>query len=385
MKKLLTSIFIFLIMIPLYGNARERTENPKIFDARLSNAILELLKSRGYTVLPEIVVTAYHNHQDTIKPQIETKGGRSRRTNNSHKTDSLKNVYDRDTLILTEVDNYYSDDPFMYSNRISMFYHRGFNYWYYNDPYYYNPFFYDPWFYNDFYLGYNSWDPWYYPHFYFGHNYWNPWYYSYGYNYVYYPMYNRYAAARYYDNIGSPKHMSQQSFLGHQERTNYAQSNRMSPQMRTPYDQSKRGYMPTYQVNKMPVKPSFNNSHMNTRTQANQNMQQKRLQMMNNMQNNRSNMGNMNRNNGAAPIQRYQTPSNNRSNASINNGGNMMRNTNRTIGNSSSGGYMRSSTGSLRETGNSSGGYMRSSSGTSSSGGVRSSGGASGAMHSGRR
>ena len=182
------------------------------------------------------------------------------------------------------VNNYYSDDPFFYSNRIGRFYHGGFNYWMYQNPYYY----YNDWFYGDYYYPYfgtyYSWNYPYYWHndFYFGYNSywgwnfgWNMYRPYYGHNY-WYGQHNNYYTHNNYNGGGS---FQQRPEYGRRERpSNYAQGNPPSnrriestqpqrnrieaPQNKTLYGETRRSYQPTYDNPRMSTRPQYNNSRV---------------------------------------------------------------------------------------------------------------------------
>jgi hypothetical protein len=132
-------------------------------------------------------------------------------------------VNNGDTLIkgdtIIEVNNYYDDDPFFYSNHLGMFYHGGFNPWYYDSDFGWNPYF-----------GYNSYLGW-----------------GFGWSWAY---------PHYYHNM--------------YHRPNYSTFNNRYNQRR-PYGQNipeRKPYSPSYNRPKMSVRPNFNNTHIENKNRT---------------------------------------------------------------------------------------------------------------------
>ena len=68
MKKILILAIMFFLSLSAFGKHWEHERmSPMEFDEIVTNAILDELSAAGYTILPEVVVTAYRNPQDTIK------------------------------------------------------------------------------------------------------------------------------------------------------------------------------------------------------------------------------------------------------------------------------------------------------------------------------
>ena len=246
-----------------------------------------------------------------------------------------------DTIIQNiEINNYYSDDPFYYSNYIGRFYHGGFNYWMYSDP----------WYYDNFYFGYPYW----------GYSYWgyngfwiNPWNYGYGGRYEN-NNHQNYSSGRYIEGFGVSKHGSTQFFSNRN-----AQNRQISPQNKPEYSKSNRSYSPTYQQPHMNMKPVFNNSRINNGNRSHD---------QNSFQSKRSENNNTQRSlQRPSQARTYSPPSQPRSYNSTQNRSYGGESRNFNSGESrSSGSYNNGSSSSSRS---SSGGFSGSSSGSSKSGG----------------
>jgi hypothetical protein len=289
MKKLSILLFAFLLSIPLFGHTRERLD-PE------SNFIYVYLRAAKVTILPEVVVTAYRNPQDSIKhqqqkfsSQFEIKGGRGyllpKDANNDDlyytpKSDTIKharhpknktnNLYSKDTLQYSDVNT--DEDPFIYSNRIAMFYHGGFNPWYYNDLFYYNSFFFD-----DFYWDWNYSLFYPYDNFYFGWGWGWPWYNHFWYQPYWYPYYHRHHnhdywhdGGRYYAHNGYTQINRRQSYSTMSNHSGLSQVNTIqrrsantSIQNKPVYrqNQNRRSYQPSYNSSRMSERPLYNNTH----------------------------------------------------------------------------------------------------------------------------
>jgi hypothetical protein len=328
MKKLALLTLAILVSLTLIG--RPRGLNPREIDNAISDWVLESLREMGYTILPEVVIQdtlnrkgAKSNYEkyweekhgslevhkpgrNTLsegdKPEFDdlyyqpSKDGKKSR----HELTKSDTVEKEKKVIIR---NYYNDNDYFYANHISRFYHGGFNYWYYSNPFYYNP-----WFYDDFYFGWNypyfgSYYSWNYPYFwrnefYFGYNWhfgWNRPYNHYGFN-----NYNYYN--NYYTYYGGGRFQSTPNYGRRERPSNYTQNNplpnrraetivpqrnrvevpqqRVNPQDKPTYDQTRRSYTPSYEKPRMSTRPQYNNTRV-TNSQ--------------NMENRRTDMGNMNR------------------------------------------------------------------------------------------
>jgi len=74
MKKILILCLGLLLSLSVIGKNREHM-NPAMMDAVITNHILNELRDAGYTVLPEVVVVAYRNDQDTIRKDFRHQRG----------------------------------------------------------------------------------------------------------------------------------------------------------------------------------------------------------------------------------------------------------------------------------------------------------------------
>jgi uncharacterized membrane protein YgcG len=214
MKKLLILIFSLFLMLPLFS---QQKENDDLY---------------------------YTAKSDTIKRENNLK--------------QYADLYSRDTLQYNDANT--DDDPFMYSDRIAMFYHGGFNPWYYNDLFYYNSFFF-----NDF------WYDWYYPYFGFGLGWGWPWYN----NFWYHPYWNHYYHNHNYWHNGHPyydNHYAQinrrQTYSTVSNHTGLTQ-NAIHKSVTTSV-QNRRSYQPSYNNPRMGQKPQYNNTHSFYRSSNNQ-------------------------------------------------------------------------------------------------------------------
>ena len=307
MKKILTLTLALLVSLSIFGRPRE---NHAMIDARITNNILDELRSMGYTVLPEVIVQdTLNRHKQKFSSRYETKGGRgmmmpdwavdSTWSPGQKQPKEFDDLYYQpskdgkqmkrqrrsdvdvvvDTLVKHNPDiqvNYINNyDPFFYSYNIGRFYHGGFNYWMYSNPYYYNsywmydsydwywdmgfsgyPYWYNTsWYHNSFYFGYNN--------FYFGYNYWNPWRYSH---------YNNWNQNNWYGHNNNWNGSSQQRpEYGRRERPSNLSSSynnnvnrRVAPQDKPMYQQqNRRSYTPSYETPRLSTRPAFNNSRSN--------------------------------------------------------------------------------------------------------------------------
>jgi hypothetical protein len=73
MKKILILCLGIFLTLSIFGKNREF--NPIVRDAMITNFILDELRADGYTVLPEVVVVAYRNDQDTIHKDFRHQRG----------------------------------------------------------------------------------------------------------------------------------------------------------------------------------------------------------------------------------------------------------------------------------------------------------------------
>jgi hypothetical protein len=73
MKKILILCLGIFLTLSIFGKNREF--NPAVWDARVTNFILDELRAEGYTVLPEVVIVAYRNDQDTIRKDFRHQRG----------------------------------------------------------------------------------------------------------------------------------------------------------------------------------------------------------------------------------------------------------------------------------------------------------------------
>ena len=424
MKKLLVIFLFILLSFPLLGNRAglDRAAN------RADYEFINDLKTEGYTFLPEIVITAYRNPQDTLKKSNyerywEEKEGIKARPEPKKEWDDLyfnaktdgqpqmkkkknKKPYVDPIEIIVDslraenpnitINNYYDNDPFYFSHNISRFYHGGFNYWMYSNPWYYsnNYWMYDSY---DWYWEMRFRPYWYGSNFYFGYNYYNPWRYNYWGPYYGYNHYNHYNY-RGYNNF-SHQYASNQGGgslsrpqYGRRERpSNYTSNDviRGAPvqnnsRVNTPerristttqraaYSESRRSYSPTYESPRLSVRPQYNNSRTSTPSMRSE--QPSRSQ----------NMGATNRTVSSTPQNRtYSAPTRREYSAPVQNRTYSAPPQSRSdFSNSSSRSYNSGSSfsGSNSSSSGSSGGGSRSSSGSSGS-----SSGSSGGSSSGRR
>ena len=317
MKKLLTLTLALLVSLSIFGRPREL--NPRIIDERITNNILDELRSMGYTVLPEVIVQdTLNRHKQKFSSRYETKGGRgmmmpdwavdSTWSPGQKQPKEFDDLYYQpskdgkqmkrqrrsdvdvvvDTLIKHNPDiqvNYINNyDPFFYSYNIGRFYHGGFNYWMYGNPYYYNsywmydsydwywdmrftgyPYWSYPYYGNGFYFGYNN--------FWFGYNNWNPWRYNYHYNNWnqnnWYGHNNNWNGGSFqsrpeYGRRERPSNLSSSynnSVAQQERRITPPQGNRIvTPQNKPAYQESRRSYTPSYNNPRLSTRPAYNNS-----------------------------------------------------------------------------------------------------------------------------
>ena len=76
MKKLLILCLGILLSLSVFGKNRDfgRVNFAEI-DAAISNLVLDELRAEGYTILPEVVIVAYRNDQDTIRKDFRHQRG----------------------------------------------------------------------------------------------------------------------------------------------------------------------------------------------------------------------------------------------------------------------------------------------------------------------
>jgi hypothetical protein len=76
MKKILILCLGILLSLSVFGKNRDFGRvNPAEIDAAISNLVLDELRAEGYTILPEVVVVAYRNDQDTIRKDFRHQRG----------------------------------------------------------------------------------------------------------------------------------------------------------------------------------------------------------------------------------------------------------------------------------------------------------------------
>ena len=277
MKKLILSLIVIFLMGSLLSQKKSNYE--KYVQAKedsISNIESSVSESK-----PEYDDLYYQPSKDAKK---------IKKVKRSY-TEAMIDTLVKENLDI-QVNTYYINDPFYYSNRIGRFYYGGFNYWMYSDPFYYSnnywmydnydwywefrfmgyPFWNNYWPYNSFYFvdRYDYWNPWRY-------NYWNPWrynYHNYGYNNHGYNNHNGYYGNRDFN------HQSNLGY-GRKERpstlsTNNIENHRITPETRknintrseSQYSESRRSYTPSYNNPRMSVRPQYNNTHsdVNNRT-----------------------------------------------------------------------------------------------------------------------
>jgi hypothetical protein len=202
-----------------------------------------------------------------------------------------------------QINNYYDNDPFFYSNRIGRFYHGGFNYWMYGNPWYYsNYWMYDPydWYWESKFMGYPYWNYPYYNGFYFGYN--SYWGWNFGWNWNWYHPYyehNNYWYGGHNNFYGFHQQSKPNIQYGRRERPSNLTLNQPStrrivspqlqerrdvkPQDRPTYSQNRRTYTPSYEQPRMNVRPQYNNTQTQRRTFENQGVQNRISQPNNNI------------------------------------------------------------------------------------------------------
>jgi uncharacterized membrane protein YgcG len=281
MKRLL--LLIVLVFLTLTLSAQKKSDYEKYWQARedsiaksqttLSN---NATKNQITSVKPEYDDLYYQPSKDAQKVK------KHKRVNTE---DTLRAIVD--TLVKQNPDiqvNYYSDDPFFYSNMIGRFYYGGFNYWMYSDPWFYNNYWmYDAydWYWDMRFSGYPYWNYPYYNGFYFGYN--NYWGWNFGWNWGWnwhYPYYhnnwnhnNWYTHNGNWNNGGGNYHRPE---YGHRE-TGSALSNhriipqqpKINPQNRSTYSQTRRNYQPSYNNPRISERPLYNNSHIQNNSNVN--------------------------------------------------------------------------------------------------------------------
>jgi hypothetical protein len=289
MKKLLILLFVFFFSIPLFGHPREKLD-PE------SNFIYAYLRAAKVTMLPEVVVTAYRNPQDTVKKSkverddlyytpskdIKIQHKKFRPFPDRYLADTL--IKDNDTVALNE------DDPFDYYNN-SFSYSRFFNtfsfnmwyggfypYWhgYFGWPYSYG--FMDPlWF--DFWYDWNypyfatGWG-WFGPYWNWGWNWWGPFWHHPNYwnnpyhRYPYQPGFHGQYARR----DGSSNMIQRRIPNAPYSKVGVINQNRRmeSPQNRPMYNQNRRDFRPSYNNPRMSERPLYNNTHTYNGRSSNQ-------------------------------------------------------------------------------------------------------------------
>jgi uncharacterized membrane protein YgcG len=307
MKKIFLFTTLMLMTTFMFGMRHRELTNREVSNI-IDWAIIGELKEAGYTVFPEVIVTAYRNPQDTIRKksnyekyweekQREYFGKIEKFKEDNAKIDTQKMEFDdlyyqpskdgmrmmhkRDTLKKDNIQKnaitkdpitinnyYYNDNDFYYASRINRFHH---NFWF--D--YYSPF-YSP------YYGWNS--PYFYDSWYWGYNSWYGWNFSFTWNYPYYGWYSPYwHRPRYYIHNDYNYYSFNQPIrnniqYGRRERPSSLTMNQQPPTRRIAppqekrenikpmdrpvYNENRRSYAPTYETPRMSTRPQYNNSRV---------------------------------------------------------------------------------------------------------------------------
>jgi len=191
------------------------------------------------------------------------------------------------------INNYYND-PFFYSNRLSIFYRGGFNFWVYPDSFWYSNYWmydnYDCWEYR--FMNHLFWPS---SYFYFEY-FWSPWRYNYN-------QYHSHHSYRY--NFRKPEygHREKPSTMSSYTNKNATQNKRIN-NVQTQRTQNsinnRRTYTPEYQSPRINTKPQYNNSKTNISTQNRRTINMPTQRSSNSyLVPSRNNSTNINRNSGS--------------------------------------------------------------------------------------
>lgn len=257
MKKIL--LLIAMLMISLIATAQldtsKMTNYEKYYYSKDKNVdtVIKKTPKVEYDDLyatsedQKLVTTVFNrNKKTTLKSQPE------RELYSEGYVDGLQDAYD-----------YYTDDPFYYSNTIYRFrypfsYSWFYGYWRYPYYSYMNPFYYDYWYWDNWYYSYNNW--------------WYP------YHYWYSPNYYTYRVSRYpdyaYNSLGSRRYRSTLYNTTSRRRATISTSTpRITQETRRTgtITQNKsrtteRSYVPSYSNPRTTTRPMFNNTNPNRRT-----------------------------------------------------------------------------------------------------------------------
>jgi hypothetical protein len=268
MKKLILSLIIIFLTGTLLSQKKSNYE--KYIQSKEDS----IINNESFASKPEYDDLYYQPSKDTKKIK-------------KHKRSDIETIID--TLVKEnpeiEINTYYVDDPFYYSNRIGRFYHGGFNYWMYSNPYYYAnnywmydsydwywefrfmnyPFWNNYWPYNNFYFvdrydywRYNYWNPWRY-------NYWNPWRHNYGNHNEYYGNNNNrqfnHQTDPGYGRRERPSTLSTNNIGNHQTRPEIRKN--VNTRTESRYSENRRSYTPSYNNPRMNTRPQYNNTRPN--------------------------------------------------------------------------------------------------------------------------